>query len=119
MDMAKAYEAYAIRERAPDAKNAVLLVIDMQEHFRGMATPMLPAIQRTIELARKASVPVIYTVHAHKGPSDYGMLGEWWPGNLIQFGTPGAEIMAEVHKLEVSLGFIPPSNHPPFLLLHS
>ena len=32
--MAKPYEESAIRERVPDAKNAVLLVIDMQEYFR-------------------------------------------------------------------------------------
>lgn len=100
--MAKPYEEYAIRERAPDAKNAVLLVIDMQEYFREMATPILPAIQKTIDLARKANMPVIYTMHAHKGSSDYGMLEEWWGGDLLQDGTPGAKIMSDVHKLEVS-----------------
>ena len=51
----KPYEEYAIRERAPEAKNEVLLAIDMQESFREMATPILPAIQKTIDLARKAN----------------------------------------------------------------
>jgi nicotinamidase-related amidase len=46
-----------------------------------MATPILPAIQKTIDLARKANVLVIYTMHARaqRDPSsDYGMLEEWW-----------------------------------------
>lgn len=98
--MAKSYEKYVTRERAPDAKKAVLLVIDMQEYFRGMATPILPAIERTIELARKAHIPVIYTQHSHEGPEDYGMLDEWWNGNLIKAGSPEVELMPEIHKLE-------------------
>jgi len=101
--MAKSYEEYATRERAPDAKKAVLLVIDMQEYFRGMATPILPAIERTIELARRAHIPVIYTQHSHEGPEDYGMLDEWWNGNLIKVGSPEVELMPEIHKLEVSV----------------
>lgn len=100
--MTKPYEEYAIREREPDAKNAVLLVIDMQEYFREMATPILPAIQTAIDLAGKVNMPVMYTMHAHKGPSDYGMLEEWWGGDLVLVGTPGAKIMSDVHKLEVS-----------------
>ena len=101
--MAKSYEKYAIRDRAPDPKKAVLLVIDMQEYFRGMAAPILPAIRRTIELARGAQMPVIYTQHLHKGPSDYGMLYEWWNGNVIEAGYPEVQLMPEVHKLEVGV----------------
>ena len=67
-----------------------------------MAIPILPAIQKSIDLARKANMPVIYTMHAHKGPSDYSMLEEWWGGDLLLVGTPGAKIMSDVHKLEVS-----------------
>lgn len=101
--MANSYEQYAFRSRAPDVKKAVLLVIDMQEYFRGMATPIVPAIQATINLARRAHVPVIYTQHSHKGPSDYGMLHEWWDGDLIKAGSTEAELMPEVRKLEVSV----------------
>jgi len=100
VEMAKSYEEYATRERAPDVKKAVLLVIDMQEYFRGMATPILPAIERTIELARQAHIPVIYTQHSHEGPEDYGMLDEWWNGNLSKAGCPEVELMPEIHKLE-------------------
>jgi nicotinamidase-related amidase len=98
--MANSYEKYAIRDRIPDAKKAVLLVIDMQEYFRGMAEPILPAIQRSIDLARAARIPVIFTQHSHNGPSEYGMLYEWWDGNLIMAGSPEAELMPEVPKLE-------------------
>jgi isochorismate hydrolase len=51
-----------------------------------MATPILPAIQKTIDLARTANVLVIYTMHARaqRDPSsDYGMLEEWWGGDLL------------------------------------
>ena len=99
--MANSYKQYEVRDRAPDAKKAVLLVIDMQEYFRGMATPILPAVQRTIDLARGAQIPVIYTQHSHKGPSDYGMLHEWWDGELIKAGSPEAELLPEVRKLQV------------------
>ena len=101
--MAKAWEKYAIRDRAPDPAKAVLLVIDMQEYFRGMATPILPAIQKTVALARGAQIPVIYTQHMHEGPSDYGMLYEWWDGNIIEAGCPEVELMPEAHKLDVSV----------------
>lgn len=100
--MSISYEQYAIRKRSPDPKKAVLLVIDMQEYFRGMATPIFPAIQNTIALARGAQIPVIYTQHLHEGPEDYGMLYEWWDGNIIKAGIPEVELMPEVHKLEVS-----------------
>lgn len=100
--MGRSYEEYAVRKRAPDPEKAVLLVIDMQEYFRGMGEPILPAIQTTIDLARKANIPVIYTQHSHESSSDYGMLYEWWSGNLIKAGSPGARLMPDVHKLEVS-----------------
>ncbi|KAI5071164.1 hypothetical protein GOP47_0013415 [Adiantum capillus-veneris] len=88
---------YKVRHRTPDAKQAAVLVIDMQEYFRGIAGPIIPAMQLTIATCRDAGIPVIYTRHAHKSPSDYGMLGEWWP-DVIHDGTPEAELLPEVNK---------------------
>eukprot|EP00252_Welwitschia_mirabilis_P025377 TRINITY_DN7892_c0_g1_i1.p1 TRINITY_DN7892_c0_g1~~TRINITY_DN7892_c0_g1_i1.p1 ORF type:complete len:219 (-),score=-0.20 TRINITY_DN7892_c0_g1_i1:215-871(-) len=93
--MAKSYQNYETRIRKPEAEKAALLVIDMQEYFRAMATPILANAGRTIELCRARNIPVVYTRHAHKDPSDYGMLGEWW-GDVIRDRTPEAEIMPDV-----------------------
>eukprot|EP00249_Psilotum_nudum_P009359 c21880_g1_i1 orf=88-669(+) len=97
--MGKSYEDYDVRERDPDPAQAVLLVIDMQEYFRDIATPILVPITQVISCCRAKNIPVIYTRHSHKDPSDYGMLGEWWPG-LIHDGTPEAELLQEVGRKE-------------------
>ncbi|OIW01881.1 hypothetical protein TanjilG_31063 [Lupinus angustifolius] len=72
----------------------------MQNYFSSMATPILHNINTTISLCRRASIPVIFTRHLHKSPSDYGMLGEWCSGELVFHGTPEAELLAalDVHE---------------------
>lgn len=90
------YKEYEIRKRNPDPKSAVLLVIDMQNYFSSMAKPILHSINTTMDLCRRASIPVIFTRHCHKSPSDYGMLGEWWDNDLILDGTRKAELMPDL-----------------------
>ena len=91
---------YEIRRRGPDPARSVLLVIDMQEYFRDIASPILSSLQSTIALCRGARIPVVYTRHSHKDPSDHGMLGEWWP-SLIRHGTPEAQLLPEVWLLRL------------------
>jgi len=95
--MARSYEKYEIRRRNPDPDNAALVVIDMQVYFKELATPILPAIRRTINSCRAQNIPVVYTRHSHRDPSDYGMQEEWW-NSVIRDGTPEAELMPEVDK---------------------
>ncbi|GLJ32692.1 hypothetical protein SUGI_0657700 [Cryptomeria japonica] len=97
--MENSYADYETRRRNPDPRNAALLVIDMQLYFQGIASPIIPTIRRTIESCRAQNIPVVYTRHSHRDPSDYGMLGEWW-NEVIHDGTPEAEIMREVNKKE-------------------
>ncbi|XP_016460046.1 nicotinamidase 2 [Nicotiana tabacum] len=97
------YRKYETRKRNPDPKSAVLLVIDMQNYFYSMAKPILPAINTTIDLCRQASVPVIFTRHRHKSPDDYGMLYEWWNGDIIKDGTVEAELIPELDRRESDL----------------
>ncbi|XP_057486007.1 nicotinamidase 2-like [Actinidia eriantha] len=92
------YTKFEVRKRNPNPKSSVLLVIDMQNNFSSMAKPILPAINATIDLCRRASIPVIFTRHCHKTPADYGMLAEWWDGDLIFDGTPAAELMPELAR---------------------
>ncbi|KAJ7942661.1 nicotinamidase 2 [Quillaja saponaria] len=92
------YKKYEIRKRNPNPKKSVLLVIDMENYFYSMAKPILPNLLTTISLCRRASIPVIFTRHCHKSPSDHGMLGEWWNGDLIIDGTPEAELISDLDR---------------------
>lgn len=103
MSSSSSYKQYETRKRDPDPKTSVLLVIDMQNYFYTMAEPILPAIKTTIELCRDASIPIIFTRHSHKSPQDYGMLYEWWDGDLIMDGTPEADLIPELDKREDDL----------------
>ncbi|XP_022139321.1 nicotinamidase 2-like isoform X2 [Momordica charantia] len=90
------YKKYEIRHRLPDPKIAALLVIDMQNYFSAMAKPILPNVLATIRLCRAASIPVIFTRHAHSSPSDNPILGEWWNGDIILDGTPAADLIPDL-----------------------
>ncbi|VFQ99094.1 unnamed protein product [Cuscuta campestris] len=97
------YKKYDVRNRDPDARSAVLLVIDMQNYFYSMAKPILPEIRTTVDLCRGASVPVIFTRHCHKSPEDYGMLYEWWDGDLIMDGTVEADLIPDLGRVDTDL----------------
>ncbi|KAG9159540.1 hypothetical protein Leryth_026133 [Lithospermum erythrorhizon] len=103
MSSSSSSKKFETRKRDPDPRSSVLLVIDMQNHFYSIAKTMLPEIKTTIELCRKASIPIIYTRHCHKSPSDHGMLHEWWDGDLIFDGTTQAEIMLDVARQDYDL----------------
>jgi len=89
---------YETRKREPNPKIAALLVIDMQNHFYSMAEPILQNALTTIDICRRASIPVFFTRHNHKSPTDHGMLGEWWNGDLILDGTTDSEIIPEINR---------------------
>lgn len=93
------YEKYEIRKRNPDPKTSALLVVDMQNYFASMAKPILNSVLTTVDLCRRASIPVFFTRHRHRSPADYGMLGEWWNNHLILDGTPEAELLPEIARL--------------------
>lgn len=64
-----------------------------------MVNPILPRLLTTIDLCRRSSIPVLFTRHNHKSPSDYGMLGEWWDNDLVFDGTVEAELMPDIRRL--------------------
>ncbi|KAK6802526.1 hypothetical protein RDI58_000306 [Solanum bulbocastanum] len=103
MASSSSYKKYETRKRDPDPKSAVLLVIDMQNYFYSMGKPILPAIKTTIDLCRRNSVPVIFTRHRHKSPEDYGMIYEWWNGDIIRDGTVEAELVPELDRRDGDL----------------
>lgn len=82
-----------------DKHHFALLVIDMQEYFRTIASPILPNVVRLVEWCRKQHIPVIFTRHAHQDPAqDGGMLARWWDELIIE-GTKAAQILSEVLPL--------------------
>ncbi|EEF31460.1 nicotinamidase 2 [Ricinus communis] len=93
------YKKYEIRRRDPDPKFSVLLVVDAQNYFSSMVKPILPNLLQTIDLCRRASIPVFFTRHRHKSPADYGMLGEWWNNDLIIDGTVESQLVPEIKRL--------------------
>ncbi|KAI3754069.1 hypothetical protein L2E82_26185 [Cichorium intybus] len=101
--MASSYKKYEIQNRNPNPKTSVLLVIDMQNHFSAIAKPIIPSIAATIDICRRASIPVIFTRHCHKSPADHDMLGEWWGSDLIIDGTPDSELIPEIGRREEEL----------------
>jgi hypothetical protein len=59
----------------------VLLVIDMQQHFREMAKSCLPPLNALIGTCHSLSIPVIYTQHGHLDPEAEeasSVLVRWW-----------------------------------------
>ncbi|KAL8150335.1 hypothetical protein V2J09_020143 [Rumex salicifolius] len=89
------YKKFEVRNRNPDPKSSALLVIDMQNAFSSISKPIIPPLQTTIDLCRRAGIPVIYTRHIHKSPAESSPLAEWW-GSLILDGTHESELMSEV-----------------------
>ncbi len=76
-----------MRRKLPVLSKSCLLVIDMQNYFLGVASPILDNVKRLISFYREKGLPVVFTQHGHDDPEvDGGMLREWW-GELIIKGT--------------------------------
>ena len=96
----KPYTKYETRRRNPNPKSCVLLVIDVQNHFSSIATPIISNLNTTISLCRRASIPVIFTRHCHKPGEHRNMLEEWWPGDLIMDGAWDSYLMESLEREE-------------------
>jgi len=89
-----------MRPSRPDPERAALLLIDMQEYFRGIAAPVLPALQRLLGAWREFAAPVVYTQHGHEDPAnDGGMLFEWWDDHIL-VNSPEWDLLPEIGPAE-------------------
>ena len=87
-------EQYNIRQARPKPGICVLLVIDMQQYFLSIATPILGNILSVIEACRSVGIRTIFTRHGHKDVSkNGGMLSKWW-GDLIEYGSKDWELIS-------------------------
>jgi isochorismate hydrolase len=99
-DYLEEIQDYNIRQAWPVAEKAALLVIDVQEYFRTMVEPIAENLLALIEMGREKGVKIFFTRHGHSNPDkDGGMLGKWW-GDLIEYGTPGWELIGELNPSE-------------------
>jgi isochorismate hydrolase len=84
---------YNVRPAWPKPDRCALLVIDMQQYFLSIATPVVGNVLSIIEACRSVDVRTIFTRHGHKDVSkDGGMLAEWW-GDLIEYGSKDWELI--------------------------
>lgn len=82
----------------PDASRTALLMIDLEEYFRGLISPILENLKDVIREAGQAGIPVFFTRHRHRRGQDPGMLGKWWT-DLIWEGTQGARLLPEIENI--------------------
>ncbi len=109
----KQLKPYRERKAEIDHEHAGLLVIDMQNFFRGMVRPILKNVLRVIQACRQKDVPIVFTQHGHTEPdADGGVLGQWW-GEVILHGTADWEFFPEM-KIESRDKVVPKKRYSAF-----
>jgi isochorismate hydrolase len=84
---------YNIRQAWPNPERCALLVIDMQQYFLSILSPILDRVLSIIEACRSRNVRTIFTRHGHADVAeDGGMLAKWW-GDLIECGSKDWELI--------------------------
>ena len=79
----------------PDLNHTALLVVDVQEHFREMASHIIFPLGAIISEFRHRGLPVLYTQHMHRTQKD-GMLSQWWGCLIRREGSREADFLSEV-----------------------
>jgi len=92
---------YSAHEWEPEKGRTAVLLIDLQEYFRGIIDPILGNIVHLASAIRKTDIPLLFTQHGHAPGEDHGMLGRWWP-DLIMEGNDEARLIPELKAGEVS-----------------
>jgi len=91
---------YVAHRWALEPSRSALLVIDMQEYFRPLASGIVGNVQALLRAFRGASRPIVFTAHGHRDPEkDGGMLARWW-GEVILEGTFDHRLMGELEPRE-------------------
>jgi len=97
------------RGPAFDISKAALLILDMQRYFLDpdshafvpSAPAIVPVIERLARAFKNAKRPILATQHCNT-PPEAGMMGQWW-GDLIELGTPMAELDPRVKALAIAV----------------
>jgi len=94
---------YNIRRALPKPGKCALLVIDMQQYFLPIASPIIGNVLSIIEACRAKGIRVIFTRHGHKDvKKDGGMLGKWW-GDLIVYESKDWELIKGLSRQDTDV----------------
>lgn len=88
-------QRYNTHDWVPEKGRTAVLLIDLQEYFRGIILPILENVIKVIQAARKGNIPLFFTQHGHAPGEDHGMLGEWWEDLIIR-GSEEANMLPEL-----------------------
>lgn len=86
---------YNTHHWVPAQGRTAILLIDLQEYFRGIIHPILENIVELVSVSRKNRIPLFFTQHGHQSEADHGMLGRWW-SDLIIRGSNDASLLPEL-----------------------
>ena len=93
LDFLNAISNYNVRRARPKPNKSELLVIDMQQFFFPIASPIVGNVLSIIEACRSKGIRITFTRHGHREISkDGGMLAKWW-GDCIQYGSREWELI--------------------------
>jgi len=85
----KDIEDYNSRKAWPRPGKCAFLVIDMQNYFLPLASPIIGKVFSIVESCRLKNIKTIFTRHGHREiEKDGGMLLKWW-GDCIRYDHKG------------------------------
>ncbi|UCE40607.1 MAG: isochorismatase family protein [Candidatus Aminicenantes bacterium] len=87
---------FTAHQWAPEVGRTAVLLIDLQEYFRGIINPILENIVSLVSAAREKNIPLFFTQHSHDPGADNGMLGRWW-SDLIIKGSNDSRLIPELN----------------------
>ncbi len=96
----------------PDADRIAVLMIDCQEYFREIISPVRKNIIHLLSAAREKKIPLFFTRHGHEAGVSHGMLGRWWTDLIIE-GSDDSCLIPELKVTERDY-IIPKSTYSAF-----
>jgi len=88
-------QKYNTHDWVPEEGRTAVLLIDLQEYFREIITPILDNIKKVIQAAKTGGIPLFFTQHGHAPEEDGGILGRWWDSLIIR-GSKEADLLPEL-----------------------
>ncbi len=96
MNILEILERLNTHDWTPEKEKTGILLIDLQEYFRGIIVPVIDNIKKVIHMARKENIPLFLTQHGHESTEESSMLGRWW-ADLIIKGSEEAHFLPELN----------------------
>ncbi len=84
MDIQETIQRLNTHDWTPEKGKTGILLIDLQEYFRGIIHPVLDNIKKIIDAARRKKTPLFFTQHGHESSEESSMLGRWWADLIIK-----------------------------------